>query len=127
MTTAMWVRATIPSLSLTRLAQDLARQMQEQMFAQSALDGPVALQCQVTLAKHRQGIFATRHPSLADLAHTIEQSLTGIVFSGPTQIVRLSCSKVYGEKAGVEVTVERLAADDAERVESLREGPTDAD
>lgn len=123
----MWVSAKIPSLSLPRLAQDLSRQMQEQMFAQTVLDGPVSLQCQVTLAKHRQGVFATRQPSLSDLAHTIERSLTGIVFSGPTQIVRLSCSKVYGEKAGIEVTVERLVTDDGERVETLVEGPTDGD
>lgn len=114
----MWVSARVPSLSLPRLAQDLSRQMQEQMFAQTVLDGPVALHCQVTVAKHRHGVFATRPPSLSELARAIEACLRGIVFTSPAQVVRLSLSKAYGEKPGIEVTVEHLAAEDAQRPET---------
>lgn len=117
----MQVSVSVPSLSLSQVTRELRQRMAEQMFAHSVLDSPVALQCRVTVAKHRHGLFATRPPSLSELAHRIERCLTGIVFTGPIQIVRLSLSKAYGEKPGIEVIVERLAAEDAARGEERME------
>lgn len=111
----MWVRARIPSLSPARVTKDLALTMREQMFAHAPLMGPVALRCQITLTRHRRGLFATRPPSLFELATCIERGLTGIVFNTPTQIVSLSVQKGYGDAPGVEVTIERVTANDPQQ------------
>lgn len=52
--------------------------------------------------------FPTVKPDVLKLARSTEDALTGVVWVDDSQTIALHVTKLYGEKPGVEITVETL-------------------
>lgn len=95
-------------------------------FRGELLDGPLSVELVFSLVRPKghfgkRGLLAsapehpTVKPDVLKLARAVEDALTNVVWRDDSLIVRETLWKRYGERAGVEITVERIPADEAER------------
>lgn len=91
------------------------------MQGQAPLDGPVSLSVVATLpipqswsqkkqAEARAGqLYPAKKPDWDNLGKQVSDSLNGICYADDAQICFATVSKVYGEKPGLRIEVQRLA------------------
>lgn len=69
---------------------------------------PPASVSQVRRARMIHGEYPTKKPDLDNICKAIMDAMNGVVYPDDKQVVAVSMKKVYGDTAGVAVTVERI-------------------
>ena len=52
-------------------------------------------------------MYPAKRPDIEKLARSTNDALTGLVWKDDSQIVRLTLQKIYGERSGAQITIEK--------------------
>ena len=84
------------------------------------IQGPLAMEIHFTLYRPkslpRRLVHHVRKPDLDNFIKAVKDALKGLIYRDDSQVVRLSASKAYGDPPRVDLIIEELAHERADRV-----------